>query len=163
MIDTLRISHVAIRVRDLEKAYKFYVDLLGLVDTEKAGEYLYLRGIEEGQHHSLVLKRADSPGLSYIGIRVKRPEELEKAKDLLSSLNLKFTKHREKGVDDGLLFETPQGIPLYLYYDMEYVGDLRMKFFLHRGVSPVRLAHVNLVVGNLETRSKVREGSTRLL
>ena len=154
MIDTLRISHVAIRVRDLEKAYKFYVDLLGLVDTEKAGEYLYLRGIEEGQHHSLVLKRAESPGLSYIGIRVKGPEELEKAKDLLSSLNLKFTKHREKGVDDGLLFETPQGIPLYLYYDMEYVCDLRMKFFLHRGVSPVRLAHVNLVVGNLETEVK---------
>jgi catechol 2,3-dioxygenase len=37
---------------------------------------------------------------------------------------------------------------------MEYVGDLRMKFFLHRGVSPVRLAHVNLVVGNLETEVK---------
>ncbi|BCU71553.1 3,4-dihydroxyphenylacetate 2,3-dioxygenase [Stygiolobus caldivivus] len=154
MIDVSRISHVVVRVGDLDKAYKFYIELLGLVETEKDGGYLYLRGIEEGQHHSLVLKKAESPGLSYIGLRVKRPEELDKAKDFFSSSNIKFVKHREKGVDEGLLFETPQGIPIYLYYDMEYVGDLRMKFFMHRGVSPVRLAHVNLIVKDLESEVK---------
>ena len=154
MIDVSRISHVVVRVGDLDRAYKFYIELLGLVETEKEGGYLYLRGIEEGQHHSLVLKKAESPGLSYIGLKVKRPEELDKAKDLFSSSDIKFVKHREKGVDEGLLFETPQGIPIYLYYDMEYVGDLRMKFFMHRGVSPVRLAHVNLIVNDLESEVK---------
>ncbi|BDC18280.1 3,4-dihydroxyphenylacetate 2,3-dioxygenase [Acidianus sp. HS-5] len=153
MIDTLRLSHVVVRVRDLDKAYKFYVELLGLVETEKDGDCLYLRGVEEGQHHSLVLKKADSPGLSYIGLRVKKPEELDKAREFLSS-NIKLKIHKEKGVDEGILFETPQGIPLFLYYDMEYVGDLRMKFFMHRGVSPVRLAHVNLIVRDLESEVK---------
>jgi len=150
MINVLRLSHVCVRVSDLEKAKYFYSDLLGLVETEKDGDYLYLRGIEEGQHHSLILKRASSPGLSYIGLRVSKGEELDKAKQELESIGLKVLKHKEKGVEDGLLFETPQGIPMFLYYDMEYVGDLRMAFYKHKGVSPVRLAHVNYNVKDLE-------------
>ena len=150
MLNILRVSHASIRVTDLEKARYFYSDLLGFVETEKDGDYLYLRGIEEGQHHSLILKKASSPGLSYIGFRVSKGEELDKAKQELEGLGLKVVKYKEKGVEDGLLFETPQGIPIFLYYDMEYVGDLRMAFYKHRGVSPVRLAHVNYVVKDLE-------------
>jgi len=150
MINILRLSHASIRVTDLEKSKYFYSDLLGLVETEKDGDYLYLRGIEEGQHHSLILKKASSGGLSYIGFRVSRGEELDKAKQELESLGLKVIKYKEKGVEDGLLFETPQGIPIFLYYDMEYVGDLRMAFHKHRGISPVRLAHVNYMVKDLE-------------
>ncbi|QIW23583.1 3,4-dihydroxyphenylacetate 2,3-dioxygenase [Sulfolobus sp. S-194] len=150
MIDILRLSHVGVRVTDLEKARYFYVDLLGFVETEKDGDYIYLRGIDEGQHHSLVLKKADSPGLSYIGFRVRRAEELDKAKEELQKLNLKFTRFKEKGVEEAILFETPQGMPFLIYYDMEYVGDMRMKFYAHRGVSPVRLAHVNYVVKDIE-------------
>ncbi|QGA69195.1 3,4-dihydroxyphenylacetate 2,3-dioxygenase [Sulfolobus sp. E11-6] len=150
MINILRVSHVCIRVSDLDKARYFYSELLGLVETEKDGDYIYLRGIEEGQHHSLILKKANSAGLPYIGLRVTKGEELDKAKQELEGLGLKVMRFREKGVSDGLLFETPQGIPIFLYYEMEYVGDLRLAFHKHRGVSPVRLAHVNYIVNDLE-------------
>ncbi len=150
MIDVLRVSHVQVRVTDLEKAVYFYSELLGLVETEKDGDYVYLRGIEEGQHHSLILKKADSAGLSYIGFRVKNPSEIDKARQELESLGIKSYKRKEKGVEEGLLFETPQGIPIFLYYDMEYVGDLRLAFYKHKGVSPVRIAHVNYMVKDLE-------------
>ncbi|WP_338602256.1 3,4-dihydroxyphenylacetate 2,3-dioxygenase [Sulfolobus tengchongensis] len=150
MISILRVSHVCIRVTDLDKARYFYSELLGLVETERSGDYIYLRGIEEGQHHSLILKKSSSAGLSYIGYRVSKGEEIDKAREELSNLGLKVIRFKEKGVEDGLLFETPGGIPVFLYYDMEYVGDLRLAFYKHRGVSPVRLAHVNYVVNNLE-------------
>ncbi|MEM0373988.1 MAG: 3,4-dihydroxyphenylacetate 2,3-dioxygenase [Sulfolobaceae archaeon] len=153
MIDVLRLSHVCIRVTDLERARFFYVELLGLVETEKDGEKLYLRGIEEGQHHSLVLKRADRTGLCYIGFRVKREEELDNVINTAQELGLKFKKFREKAVSEAILVESPSGIPMLFYYDMEYVGDLRMKFYVHRGVSPIRLAHVNYVVEDLEKES----------
>ncbi|ARM75518.1 3,4-dihydroxyphenylacetate 2,3-dioxygenase [Acidianus manzaensis] len=154
MIDVLRLSHVVIRVTDIEKARYFYVDLLGFVETEKDGDCIYLRGVEEGQHHSLILKKADSPGLGYIGFRVKRPEELDKAKEELKNIGIKYIEHKEKGVEESLLFESPQGIPFLIYYDMEYVGDLRMKFHLHKGVSPIRLAHVNYMVNDIESEVK---------
>ncbi|MCG3109325.1 hypothetical protein L3N51_01615 [Metallosphaera sp. J1] len=141
-LNVFRLSHVCVRVTDLERAENFYVNLLGFVETEKDGDYLYLRGIEEGQHHSLVLKKASSPGLCYIAFRVR--EGLDKVRELGNSV-----KFKEKGVEDSILLESPGGVPLLFYEDMEYVGDIRLKFYLHRGVSPVKLAHVNYMVGDL--------------
>lgn len=72
----------------------------------------------------------------------------------MANAGLKIVKFKEKAVNEGLLFETPQGIPIFLYYNMEYVGDLRSAFYKHRGVSPVRLAHVNYIVNDLEKETE---------
>ncbi|QKR00905.1 3,4-dihydroxyphenylacetate 2,3-dioxygenase [Metallosphaera tengchongensis] len=145
MINVLRLSHVCVRVTDLEKAEDLYVNLLGFVKTERDGDFLYLRGIEEGQHHSLVLKRAKTPGLCYVALRVK--DDLDKVREILPNRSVRV---KEKGVEDAIMTETPGGVPLLMYRDMEYVGDVRLKFYMHRGVSPVRLAHVNFVVKDLD-------------
>ncbi len=153
-VDIHRISHICIRVRDLEKARHFYVDLLGFVETERDGDHLYLRGVEEAQHHSLVLKRGDAPGTCYIAFRVARPEELEKAINVFNEYGLRYRKFSERGVKDAVIFEDPEGMPILLYFDMEQVGDLRLKFHMYRGLPPVRLAHVNFVVNDLEREAK---------
>ena len=44
MINVLRLSHVCVRVTNLEKAKYFYSDLLGLVETEKDGDYFIFKG-----------------------------------------------------------------------------------------------------------------------
>lgn len=146
-MDVLRLSHVCVRVTDIEKASYFYEDLLGFKESDKKGDYLYLRGNEELQHHSLILKKAGSPGLAYIAYRVK---DLDKAKEELESLGIHTLKFKEEGVEDALIFNDPEGIPTLYYTNMEYVDDIRMRFYAHKGVSPVRLAHVNLMVKNLE-------------
>jgi catechol 2,3-dioxygenase len=147
----LRLSHVCVRVTDMEKSSYFYEDLLGFNETDRKGDYLYLRANEELQHHSLVLKKASSPGLSYIAYRVK---DLDKAKEELENLGINPIKFKEEGVEDAIIFNDPEGIPTMFYTDMEYVDDIRMKFYAHKGVSPVRLAHINLVVRNLENEIK---------
>ncbi|MFP3205462.1 MAG: 3,4-dihydroxyphenylacetate 2,3-dioxygenase [Metallosphaera yellowstonensis] len=147
-IQVHRLSHVCVRVTDLEKARELYVNLLGFVETERDGDALFLRGIEEGQHHSLILKRATSPGLSYIGFRVM--EDMNSVEKKVAELGLRYKSFKEKGVESAILLESPGGLPILLYRDMEYVGDIRLKFHLHRGVSPVKLAHVNVMVKDLE-------------
>ncbi|QGA69665.1 VOC family protein [Sulfolobus sp. E11-6] len=153
LIDILRLSHACIRVTNLERALYFYRDLLGFIETETKGEYAYLRGIEEGQHHSLVLKRATSPGLSYLGFRVRRPEELDKAKELIEKYNLKVRKFKEEAVEDAIIFESPAGIPIVLYYNMEYVADpriQRLQFSIQRGARPARIDHAVVMVNNID-------------
>lgn len=54
-----RASHVAIRVRDLQASRAFYVDLLGFVISDENRNTIWLRGLEEGCHHSLVLREGD--------------------------------------------------------------------------------------------------------
>ncbi|HWQ16370.1 MAG TPA: 3,4-dihydroxyphenylacetate 2,3-dioxygenase [Sulfolobales archaeon] len=139
-----RISHVGLRVSDLEKARSFYCDILGFVEVEKSGDELYLKGVEEGQHHSLVLRKGSEPGLSYIAFRVNSPEDLERARDYYRSMGLPVSRFSEKGVSDAIAVEDPYGFPLVFYYDMEYTGDLGLKYSQYRGAPPVRLSHVNI-------------------
>ena len=57
----VRVSHVELGVRDLAAARAFYVDCLGLLVTEATADSLYLRGLEERNHHSIVLRKAREP------------------------------------------------------------------------------------------------------
>src|SRR5712691_2410830 len=57
-----RASHAVLTVKDMGASRAFYVDALGFAVSDEDANTLYLRGIEEACHHSLVLKRAkDSP------------------------------------------------------------------------------------------------------
>ncbi|NLB47516.1 MAG: 3,4-dihydroxyphenylacetate 2,3-dioxygenase, partial [Microbacteriaceae bacterium] len=65
-----RASHVTLGVTDLEASRDFYRDVVGLVVTEETGDAVYLRGLEEAAHHSLVLERSDVAKAHRIGLRV---------------------------------------------------------------------------------------------
>ena len=82
-----RASHVAIRVRDLQASRAFYVDLLGFMISDENRDTIWLRGLEEGCHHSLVLRQGD-PACEHFGMRVLTEEDLELAKTHFSSAGL---------------------------------------------------------------------------
>ena len=52
----VRAAHGEYRVTDLERSRAFYVDVLGFVETERTADALFLRGLEERDHHSLALR-----------------------------------------------------------------------------------------------------------
>ena len=52
-----RASHAVLTVRDLAASRNFYVELLGFIVSDEDRDTLYLRGVAEACHHSLVLKR----------------------------------------------------------------------------------------------------------
>ena len=64
-----RASHAVLAVRDLEASRAFYTDVAGLVVTAETSDALYLRGIEEACHHSLVLRKGTAAECSRIGLR----------------------------------------------------------------------------------------------
>jgi catechol 2,3-dioxygenase len=51
----LRLSHIEIRVPDLELATAYYTEVLGLVETAREPERVFLKCWDEHQHHSVVL------------------------------------------------------------------------------------------------------------
>ena len=51
----LRLSHVEIKVPDLELATAYYTEVLGLVETAREPDRVYLKCWDEHQHHSVVL------------------------------------------------------------------------------------------------------------
>lgn len=48
--------------------------------TEETADIIYLRGLEERNHHSLVLKKADIAVAEVVGFLVFHDDDLDKAK-----------------------------------------------------------------------------------
>ena len=57
----IRPGHVQLRVLDIEAALKHYRDVLGLIETARDPQgRIYLKAWDEHDHHSVVLREADS-------------------------------------------------------------------------------------------------------
>src|SRR3989338_5373530 len=78
MFNITRAAHAEFRVTDLEKARAFYVDALGMVEIASDREHVYLGGYEERDKYSLILRKAESPGVGHIAFRVAEEDDLEK-------------------------------------------------------------------------------------
>lgn len=149
----VRTHHAEILVRDLDAARTFYVDLLGFVETERTEEALYLRGLEERFHHSLVLRRADRPGCDHIAFKVESPDDVDRAQRHFEHLGLptkRLGSGEERGQGPSLRVQDPLGFPVEFFYEMDPAESLLRRFDRYRGAFPMRLDHLNLFVSDAQ-------------
>jgi 3,4-dihydroxyphenylacetate 2,3-dioxygenase len=147
--NVLRAGHVEFRATDLDAARHFYVELLGFVETARDADALYLRGLEEREHHSLTLRRADSPGVGHIAFRVAAPDDLDRLARRCGELGLPcrpVAPGEEVGQGRALRLQDPSGLPLEFYHQMDAAERLLQRFDLYRGAHPMRLDHFNCQV-----------------
>src|ERR1700719_5072338 len=86
--NVVRSSHVELGVRDLVRSRAFYVDGLGLLVSDETDDALYLRGVEERNHHSIVLRRAREADVHALGFKLASEEDLDSAAAWLARRNL---------------------------------------------------------------------------
>jgi 3,4-dihydroxyphenylacetate 2,3-dioxygenase len=149
----LRAAHAEFRVTDLEAARHFYVDLLGLVETERTADALYLRALEEREHHSLILRRAPSPGLTHMAYRVADPDDLGRLSQRFAELGLPqrwVAAGEELGQGRALRAQDPAGLPIEFYHAMDPADRLLQRFDLYRGPHIMRLDHFNCQVSHVK-------------
>ena len=82
----IRCSHAVLDVVDLGKSRAFYENTVGLHVEDADDKAVYLRGSEEHQHHSLVLRKATAAACSRLGFKVGNDGDLDKAADRLPSV-----------------------------------------------------------------------------
>lgn len=151
--DILRAGHLEFRVTDLERARAFYVDVLGFVEVAREGDRLYLGGLEEREHHSLVLRKAESPGVGHLAFRVASEEDLERLAALYQDEGqpLRWVEAGEEaGQGRALRVQDPTGLPLEFYHEMEPRERLLQRFDLYRGANVMRLDHFNCQVPRVQ-------------
>ena len=151
-MNILRAAHIELRVTDLERAEEFYVGLLGFVQTARDPDRVYLRGYEEWLHHSLVLRRAPSPGVGHMAFRVAVPLDLEVLADLAKRDGLahRWVDGEEAGQGKALRLQDPAGLPLEFFHDMKPVERLLQRYHIHRGPGVMRLDHFNCQVPDVQ-------------
>src|ERR1700716_2360040 len=80
----IRSSHAVLDVVDLNASREFYENAVGLHTEDRDDSAVYLRGSEEHQHHSLVLRKAAKAACNRLGFKVGNEEDLDKAASFIS-------------------------------------------------------------------------------
>src|SRR5882724_12931231 len=73
------LAHVEVFTPKPEQSLRFYKDVIGLEESGRSGQSVFLRGWGEWSHHSLMLTEAPQPGLGHIGWRTWSPGDLDTA------------------------------------------------------------------------------------
>ena len=139
----VRVSHVELGVRDLAAARAFYVDCLGLLVTEATADALYLRGLEERNHHSIVLRKAREPRAEALGFKVASEEDLDRAAFWFGRNNLPTSFPELPYQGRTLRTADVHGVPVDFYFHMDQVERMLQHYAAYKGARIQRIDHVN--------------------
>ena len=125
MIQPIRIGHVVLKVRELERSLAFYRDVLGFsVSSEMSNVMVFLTATGES-HHDLALLRvgdsAPSPvpnsvGLYHVAIQLRDWDAVKRARDVLEERGL-LRATADHGVSRSLYTADPDGNEIELFCD----------------------------------------------
>jgi catechol 2,3-dioxygenase len=144
--DIIRTATAELVVLDLAAAERFYVDLLGLVVSERGQGTLYLRGWEERLHHSLVLREGPVAGVRRLSFRVRSESDLDAlAADFAArGCEASFSEGEHPGLGRALHVVDPFGFPLAFFHEISQFDTQLQRFDLQHGGPIARIDHVNL-------------------
>ncbi len=150
--DIVRSAYAELIVTDLEASRHFWVERLGFhISAEEPGG-LYLRGYEEFVHHSLILRAGAEPACSRFALRVRTPEDVDKAAKFHSARGCRVV-HYPAGttlaVGPTVRVEDPFGFVVEYFHHIDTVDKLHQRYDLRRGASINRLDHINIVTDDV--------------
>lgn len=155
MFDVAQLAHVEIFTPKPDATLWFFKELLGMEETKREGQSVYLRAYEDFYHHTLKVTERDQPGMGHLAWRATSLQALDRRVQALEACGA------GKGWIDGDLghgpayqFTTPDGHNMELLWEVEYyqappekqtaLKNRPQKRPL-KGVPVRRLDHVNLM------------------
>ncbi len=166
MTGVLRPGHIQIRVLDMAVSRKFYRDVVGLEETGTDSQgRVFFKCWDERDHHSIILRQADSAGVDFVGFKVLNTATLNQlAKDVqafgLEVERLPAGDLPETG--ERVRFQLPTGHLFELYAEKKHVGNGLGQVnpppwgpASERGMAPVRFDHCLLYGPNVAANKKL--------
>lgn len=145
-----RASHTVLAVTDLAKSRDFYRDVVGLVVTEETSDAVYLRGLEEAAHHSLVLEQAASARALQVGLRVRTDGDVVAAERFCKQNGLDHRRLERPFQGPTIQFRDPVGTHIELTSSMDVVERKYQAFDEFVGGAPQRIDHYQVVTYDVQ-------------
>lgn len=125
--DVLRPGHVGIRVTDMDAAVTHYTEVVGLIETGRdSSDRVYLKAWDEHDHHSVVLRQAETPGMDYMAFKViddSALARLEKEIEAFGCSVERIPANEHLACGERVRFQAPTGHSLELFAEKERVGN----------------------------------------
>jgi catechol 2,3-dioxygenase len=149
-----QLAHVELLTPAPQESLDFLTGVMGLEETERVGQSVYLRCWGEHFHHSIVLTEAPAPGLGHAAWRAEGPEQLERAVARVEATGLgEGWREAAPGHGPAYRYRGPGGHPHEIFWEVERYAapeGKRSSFPARpqrppaRGVSPRQLDHVTM-------------------
>ncbi|MBO6724454.1 MAG: 3,4-dihydroxyphenylacetate 2,3-dioxygenase [Rhizobiaceae bacterium] len=146
----VRLSHVGLNVRNLEKSRAFYADMLGLQVTHEDRSTITMRAMEERGHHCLVLTQSDEASVEYLAFKLYADEDLDKAEAWFRAKGMPVDYVERPHQSKTLRTCDNLGVPIEFYVRMDRLEPIHQRYELYRGVKPLRIDHFNVFSTNVD-------------
>jgi catechol 2,3-dioxygenase len=154
--DVAHLGHVEVLTPKPEESLSFFVDLMGMTESGRDGESVYLRGFDDYEFHTLKLTTAAMSGMSHVGFRTESPQALARRIQALEALGCGQGWHEgDLGHGPAFRAQAPDGHLFELYYEtrryepppgQQPALKNQAQRFPGRGANVRRLDHLNLLV-----------------
>ena len=159
IFDLAHLAHVELLTPKLEESTRFFVDVMGMVESGRAGDSVYLRGWDDYEHHSLQLTASRQPGLGHYAFRASSPQALHRRVTALKEAGYGGSwKEDNIGHGPAYCFTDPDGHNLEIYYETEWYKPpehLRPALknqasrYPDHGIGLRRIDHINLLAADV--------------
>jgi catechol 2,3-dioxygenase len=159
VLDVAHLGHVELLTPKLEDSRRFFVDVLGMTESGRLGDSIYLRGWDDYERYSLKLTAASKPGLGHMAFRARSPQALQRRVGALngSGYEIGWTDG-DLGHGPAFLCRDPDGHQIELYYETEWYEappefkpalKNQAQRFPARGANVRRLDHLNCLAADI--------------
>ena len=160
IMDVAHLGHLELLTPKPEESLQFFVNIMGMTESGREGNSVYLRAYDDYERHSLKLTASKLPGLGHVAYRTRSPQALERRVAALKGSGFDI------GWNDGdlahgpaFVCNDPDGHKIELYYETQWYQappELRPALknqaqrFPARGINVRRLDHWNGLAVDIE-------------
>jgi catechol 2,3-dioxygenase len=125
IMDLAHLGHLELLTPRPEESLKFFVNVMGMTETGREGQSVYLHAYDDYERHSLKLTEAKIPAMGHVAYRTRSQQALERRIAALKGSGF------EIGWSDGDLChgpayvcQDPDGHKIELYYETSGIRRL---------------------------------------
>ncbi|WP_447007360.1 VOC family protein [Saccharothrix isguenensis] len=158
------LARVELHTPDPDGTLWFFKDLLGMYETYREGQSVYLRGYEDPYQWSLKVTEAAQPRMDHFAMRTASPDALERRVKAIRNGNVEGNWHDgDYGYGKTFQFDTPDGHRMNLLWEVEKYQappELKSKILTRPSKKPLqglpikRIDHLNLLASEVTPTKK---------
>lgn len=167
IFDIAHLGHIELLTPKPEKSLRFFVDVMGMTESGRAGDSVFLRGFDDYERYSLKLTGSKTSGLGHMAFRTRSPQALERRAAALAGSGFDVGwSDGDVGQGKTFVCRDPDGHVVELYYETEwYAAPPELKPALKnqaqrypaRGVSVRRIDHFNCLAADVRANRQFFE------
>ena len=120
-MDVAHLGHVELLTPKPEESLRFFVDVMGMSESGRRGDSVYLRGWDDYERYSLKLTGSNTSGMGHAAFRARSAQALQRRVEALEQSGLGVGWHEgELGHGSAYQFRDPDGHLLEIYYETEW-------------------------------------------